>query len=113
VLLLDTLPNALKERADVLLPSATWVEKAGTFENADGILQSFERAIQPVDYCKSEAQIAIELLAMINDQRPSQFNAAVTRQAMAAHAALDRFVSGVSLPKVPMAIESDMNFVEL
>ena len=113
VLLLDTLPNALKERADVLLPSATWVEKAGTFENADGILQSFERAIQPVDYCKSESQIAIELLAMINDQRPSQFNAAVTRQAMAAHAALDRFVSGVSLPKVPMAIESDMNFVEL
>ncbi len=113
VLLLDTLPNALQDRADVLLPAATWVEKAGTFENADGILQSFERAIQPIDYCKSESQIAIELLATIEDRQPSQFNAAATRQAMGAHAALDRFVSGVSLPKLPMAIESDMNFVEL
>ena len=113
VLLLDTLPNALNERADVLLPSATWVEKAGTFENIDGVLQSFERAIQPVDYCKSESQIAMELLAAVNGTGISQFNAAVTRQAMASQAALDRFVSGVSLPKLPMAVESDMNFVEL
>lgn len=113
VLLLDTLPNALTERADVLLPSATWVEKAGTFENVDGVLQSFERAIQPIDYCKSESQMAMELLAAVNGKASSQFNAAVTRQAMAAQAALDRFVSGVSLPKLPMAVESDMNFVEL
>ena len=74
---------------------------------------NFEEAIQPIDYCKSESQIAIELLATIEDRQPSQFNAAATRQAMGAHAALDRFVSGVSLPKLPMAIESDMNFVEL
>ena len=113
LLLMDTLPNSLFDRADVLLPSATWVEKAGTFENADGILQSFERAIQPIDYCKSESQMAMEILAAANGDAPSQFNAAVTRQAMAAQAALDCFVSGVSLPKMPMAVESDMNFVEL
>ena len=42
VVLIDTLPNALTDKADVLLPSATWTEKAGTFENANNRLQVFE-----------------------------------------------------------------------
>ncbi|MDG2423287.1 MAG: 2Fe-2S iron-sulfur cluster-binding protein [Phycisphaerales bacterium] len=113
VLQIDTLPNALTTRADVYLPAASWMEKAGTFENADGVLQSFEQAIAPIDYCKSEAQIAMDLQAALASSRPSHFNAAVTRQAMASHAALDRFVSDVSLPKVPQVVESDMSIIEL
>ncbi|MEE2906585.1 MAG: 2Fe-2S iron-sulfur cluster-binding protein [Planctomycetota bacterium] len=113
VLLIDTLPNALIARADVFLPTATWVEKAGTFENADGVLQSFEQAIQPIDYCKGEAQIAMDLLSGLHTEKPSRFNASSTRQEMASHAALDRFVSDVSLPKVPQQVESDMSLVEL
>lgn len=113
VLLIDTLPNALSTRADVFLPAATWVEKAGTFENAGGVLQSFEQAISPIDYCKGEAQIAMDLLSGLKAERPSRFNASATRQMMASHAALDRFVSDVSLPKVPQEVESDMSVVEL
>jgi anaerobic selenocysteine-containing dehydrogenase len=112
-LLIDTLPNVLTEQVDVLLPAATWVEKAGTFENADGVLQAFERAIDPIDYTKSESQISIDLLARLEGGRPAVFNAASTRQVMAAQAALERFGGSVSLPTVPMAVESDMQLIEL
>ena len=111
--LLDTLPNAVSEQVDVLFPTGTWVEKAGTFENVDGVLQAFEQAIEPIDYCKGEAQVAMELLARIQGQPVSRFNAVATRQAMATHAALERFVSGVSLPSVARDVESDMQLVEL
>jgi len=113
LVLLDTLPNNLTERADVLLPAATWVEKAGTFENAEGVLQSFERAIPAVDYCKSEAQIAIEMLAIQENTRPVAYNPAMTRQAMASQAALERFLTGVTVPSVPLEVESDMQLVQL
>ena len=113
MVLLDTLPNAMSERVDVLFPAATWVEKAGTFENVDGVLQAFERAIDPIDYCQGEAQVAIELLARLKGSPVYRFNAAATRQAMATHAALERFVSGVSLPSVSRDVESDMQLVEL
>ncbi|MCH2153208.1 MAG: molybdopterin-dependent oxidoreductase [Phycisphaerales bacterium] len=113
LVMMDTLPNGLTERADVLLPSATWVEKAGTFENADGLLQAFERAISPVDYCKSESQIALDLLACIEGTRSAVFNAVATRQVMAGQAALERFVTGVTLPTVSREVESDMELIEL
>ena len=113
LVMMDTLPNGLTERADVLLPSATWVEKAGTFENVDGLLQAFERAITPVDYCKSESQIALDLLACFEGTRSAVFNAVATRQAMAGQAALERFATGVTLPTVSREVESDMELIEL
>jgi predicted molibdopterin-dependent oxidoreductase YjgC len=103
----------LTERADVLLPSATWVEKAGTFENFDGLLQAFERAITPIDYCKSESQIALDLLAWIEGTRSAVFNAVATRQVMAGQAALEQFVTGVTLPTVSREVESDMEMIDL
>ena len=60
---IDTLPTKLAASADVLIPGATWIEKAGTFENVNNRLQAFERAIDPIDYGKSEAQIALDLMA--------------------------------------------------
>jgi NADH-quinone oxidoreductase subunit G len=67
VVLIDTLgatTGRLVNRADVVLPSATWLEKAGTFENARGLLQSFEQAIPVREGCKSEAQIGLDLEAI-------------------------------------------------
>jgi NADH-quinone oxidoreductase subunit G len=113
-LLIDTLGSPLVEAADVVLPGATWLEKAGTFENADNILQAFERAIEPIDYCKCEAQIALDLIAAKNASTPAVYNAANIRQAMAGEHGLAVFVSDVHLPvaeSVPDA--SDMEFVEL
>ncbi len=65
VLLIDTLESRLREVADVVLPSATFAEKAGTFENCRGVLQSFEQALPCQHESKSEGQIAADMLAVL------------------------------------------------
>jgi NADH-quinone oxidoreductase subunit G len=65
VVLIDTLESRLSEVADVVLPGATFAEKAGTFENARHMLQAFERAIPAQHASKSEGQIAADMLALL------------------------------------------------
>ena len=80
VVLADTLDSNLVDVADVVLPSCTWLEKAGTFENADRRLQAFERALVPLHESKSEGQIAVDLLGMLAGeglQRPAAGYAAM------------------------------------
>ncbi len=64
VVAIDTLRSRLTARADVVLPGATWTEKAGTFQNASDLLQAFEAAIPTVGLSKAEAQIGLDLLAL-------------------------------------------------
>lgn len=66
VLLIDTLESRLVEVADVVLPGATFAEKAGTFENAAHMLQAFEQALPPQHASKSEGQIATDMLAILS-----------------------------------------------
>ncbi len=113
VVLLDTLRSKLVDRADVLVPSATWAETAGTFENAHHRLQAFERAIEPIDYCKTEAQIALDLAAAREGEPPAAFNAANTRRRMADLHGLTEFITDVHLPEQVMEVEPDMQVVEL
>ena len=113
VVLVDTVLSALAERADVFLPAATWLEKSGTFENVDGRLQAFERAIEPVHFCKSEAQLALDLQADLEGCASPVFNALATRQTMA-DAGLGAMLSEVHLPQVVVEkLTSDMAFVKL
>lgn len=140
-LLLDTLRSPLVDAADVVLPSSTWLEKAGTFENARNMLQAFEAAIPPVEPSKPEAQIALDLLAVLGGSKaivegetlivsPAKqgqvpgsvrvlsaigevFNAADTRAAMARTPALAMFTTSVALPVLPVEQEPDMQMVEL
>ena len=73
--LIDTLPNALTEDAevvDVFLPAATWAEKAGTFENVDNRLQAFEAAIPTIGLSKSEGQIGLDLSALAAANEPER-----------------------------------------
>jgi anaerobic selenocysteine-containing dehydrogenase len=65
VLLIDTLDSRLRETADVVLPASTFAEKAGTFENARNMLQTFEQSIPCEHESKSEGQIATDMLAML------------------------------------------------
>jgi len=111
--LIDTLPNKLTAKADVVIPGATWMEKAGTFENVDGRLQAFDRAIDPIDYCKSEAQLALDLAARRAGERPVTYNPAQVRQQMAAEHGLKEFLTDVHVPKESEPVEADMQLVEL
>ena len=140
--LIDTHPRRAMEKADVVLSGASWAEKAGTFENARNMIQAFEQAIPVNENAKSEAQIALDILAMVEgeglgpirtefvrvDEAPGQvptaverrtqsarlYNAAMTRQAMAeASEDLRCFVTEVATPVVSVKQQPDVEMVEL
>jgi len=113
VVLMDTLPTRLGDVASVTLPAVTWVEKAGSFQNADDRVQAFERAINPIDYCKSESQMAIELLAQYEGRLPTRYDAEQTRAEISALPGLSGFRGEVAQPEAKVSIESDMVMVDL
>ena len=113
LILIDTLATDLSARADVVLPGATWAEKSGTFENVAGRLQAFERAIAPIDFCKGEAQIVLDLIAAPGGEAPEIYNPAAIRRRMADIHGLREFLTSVHLPRLPAPVESDMQLVEL
>lgn len=106
--LLDTLPNTLTDNADVLLPAATFAEKAGSFENANNRIQAFDQAIQPIEFARPEAQIALDLLAELGKELPSRFDAAATRQQMGG-----AFVKEIHLPAAADTPQPDMAYATL
>ncbi len=142
-LVIDTLQSRLSGRADVVLPGATWTEKAGTFQSARDMLQAFEAAIPTVGLSKAEGQIALDLMAVaagahsaseeartfvVNPDKRGQvpqgvhvanpvgrlFNAADTRLEMSGLGpTMSAFAVEVSLPWVDVAREPDMEVVEL
>jgi anaerobic selenocysteine-containing dehydrogenase len=113
VVAIDTLPNAVTEMATVVLPGAAWVEKAGSFENATSRLQGFEQAIEPVEYAKSESQIALDLAAARAGKPAARYDAAATRVEMAKIAGLESMTSAHHAPEASATVESDMVLVEI
>ncbi|MEQ9452998.1 MAG: molybdopterin-dependent oxidoreductase [Phycisphaeraceae bacterium] len=92
-ILIDTLPSDMANAVDVVLPSSTWVEKAGTFENATGRLQAFVSAIQPVEGSIPEGQIALDLMAAADMAKPSRYDAERIRKDMGGEFATDVHVA--------------------
>jgi len=141
--LLDTLPTRLVDASDVVLPGATWAEKAGTFENHRGVLQAFEAAIPPI--ARTEGQIAFDLLAalgvagyaargraaarrpvLVVDDGPGQVPQATEVELprgrlfeaaavrrSLADAGLPEFTTDVALPPRPERATGDLRVVEL
>ncbi len=106
--LIDTLPNSLTDSADVLLPGAAFVEKSGTFENHQSRLQSFGQAIQPIEFSRSEGQIALDLIARMGLGESRRYDAQQTRIEMG-----DAFVTHVHHPSAESRKACDMQVVEL
>jgi NADH dehydrogenase/NADH:ubiquinone oxidoreductase subunit G len=135
VVLIDTLQGSLLDAANVVLPGATFAEKAGTFENWKGVLQAFHQAIPTQDLAKAEAQIGLDLLgvmqgAFTNRERSSvlvqrtlgqvaapigkAYDAGLTRAAMAqSNPALGVFVTTVAVPDAREEKSSAMEMVTL
>ena len=114
VVAIDTLPGPLADRADVLLPGATWAEKSGCFENVLGVIQHFERAIPVREGARAEAQIGMDLAAATGVARTGRFDAFKTRALMAGTAPmLEVFASGVTVPPLGVEQVPDMAVVEL
>ncbi|MSR34003.1 MAG: ferredoxin [Phycisphaerales bacterium] len=113
LIVIDTMPSALTDKAEVVLPGATWTEKAGTFENAKNRLQGFERAISTVDFAKGESQIALDLQAARAGVKSKAFDAATTRVDMARVAGLERFTTDLHAPPKPAKVAGDMVLIEI
>ncbi|MGD2108006.1 MAG: 2Fe-2S iron-sulfur cluster-binding protein [Phycisphaerae bacterium] len=57
----DIFENELMKGAAVVLPACAWVERDGSFVNADGLIQPFERAIAPPAGAKRDGQYLFEV----------------------------------------------------
>ena len=57
----DMFESALLAGAAVVLPMCAWVEREGSFVNAAGIVQPFERAIAPPDGARRDGQYLYEI----------------------------------------------------
>lgn len=110
---IDTLPNALVAQADVVLPGATFAEKAGTFENVRNRLQVFRQAIAPKEFAKAEAQIALELLSRLEARTPRAYDDAATRVEMARVPGLEQLAAAHEPDLGRERVEADMVLVEL
>jgi NADH-quinone oxidoreductase subunit G len=114
VVLIDVLMSSLARHAEVVLPGASWAEKAGVFENVDHRLQAFEQAIRPVGEARSEGQIGLDLLAEAMDEDRTVFNAATLRTRLAEQSeALRLLETDVRFPARPELRDPDMQLVEL
>ena len=103
--LIDILPRSIAGKVNLLLPGATWAEKAGSFENAGARIQGFEKAVNPPGEAKPEGQIALDLLAQADATPPQRYDPATIRTEMA--------LTVAEPPKRPAARLPAMHYVEL
>lgn len=113
VVAIDALANAITAMASVVLPGAVWIEKSGSFENANSRLQAFEKAIDPIEHAKSEAQIALDLLGARIGKPAADYCPATTRSEMSKVTGLDSMSNALHAPEHSETVESDMQMVEL
>ncbi|MEM6852963.1 MAG: molybdopterin-dependent oxidoreductase, partial [Planctomycetota bacterium] len=105
---IDTLPSAITEAADVVLPGATWVEKSGSFENVNGRHQHFEQALPVIELAKTEGQIALDLMAVAGKLDRQRYDPFAWRTEMG-----DGFATEMHLPEAADAKVADVEYVQL
>jgi NADH dehydrogenase/NADH:ubiquinone oxidoreductase subunit G len=71
-------PAGLYERALLSLPTCSWAEKSGVYENLDGRIQPFAQAIPPLEDTRATGRIFWDLLAL-----PGAYSAPHARTLMA------------------------------
>jgi len=98
-------PIGLYDRSTISLPTVSWAEKDGVFENFEGRIQPFAQAIAPYADSRSAGRIFWELLG-----NTTQYTAASAREQMAA-AGLGEYAK-VETPVSEVKVEQ-MQFAEL
>lgn len=98
----DILPNELTRHCDVLLPSAAWAEKSGSWENWQNKVQAFDAAIPHPEGARAEGPMLHKLLG-----RSGMYDPAKVREELG-----DPY-AGVALPRPEDVGEPAFEFVEL
>ena len=66
--------------ADVVLPGTTFLEKSGTFTNAERRIQKVNAAVPPLTGCKTDGQIVVEMMRRLGYQQPDYDAAEVLKE---------------------------------
>ena len=61
LVLQDIFENGFAAGAAVILPSCAWAEREGSFVNAGGLIQPFDRALEPPDGARRDGQYLYEI----------------------------------------------------
>jgi NADH-quinone oxidoreductase subunit G len=77
----DILKTPIGEFAHVVLPSAAWAEKDGTFMNVDGRLQRFRKAVEPPVTARPESEWLQEVLVALGERAQAVSAEGVFREA--------------------------------
>jgi len=64
---IDSRRSLAAEAAGAVLVGAAWAEKSGTFINADGRVQRFDRAVSPPGEARAEVEWLSSLLAALDE----------------------------------------------
>jgi len=105
LVVLSSRSGELVQKAFVALPVCTWAEKDGVYENFEGRIQAFQRAIPPLDHTRPLGRVFWRLLDL-----PGTYSAAETRTLMA-EAGLSDYAK-IPLPTHQAKVEL-MQFAEL
>jgi formate dehydrogenase (NADP+) alpha subunit len=70
----DIYPSSTSEKADVILPTTSYVETSGTFTNAELVSQHFDAAIEPIGNTKPDWQIISEIAEKLDRSSADSFN---------------------------------------
>ena len=87
------------------LPTCSWAEKSGVFENADGRIQPFVQALPPLEDSRAAGRIFWDLLG-----QTGAYSAAAARDLMAAEGLAD--YAGLVEPRGTVKVE-EMEFAAL
>jgi NADH-quinone oxidoreductase subunit G len=128
LVLVDTLSSPLVDQVDVVLPSATFAEKSGSYENARGMIQAFAQAIPVLENARTEGQIAMDLIALTRemaglpagtparaaiDPHAGRFDTSKVRAEMAKRSPSLAPFANLSIPESQAKRQPDMAVVEL
>jgi NADH-quinone oxidoreductase subunit G len=102
---IGTRGGAVYEEASLSLPSCTWAEKSGVYENFEGLIQPFVQAIAPIGDSRSTGRIFWDILG-----HTGHYSAAAVRSKMSS-AGLSEYTS-IAEPTGTVKID-DMQFAEL
>jgi NADH-quinone oxidoreductase subunit G len=62
--------NAASELGHLVLPSAAWVEREGTFTNFEGRVQRFRTAVEPFGSARPDWEVLGQVLAIVTAEAP-------------------------------------------
>jgi NADH-quinone oxidoreductase subunit G len=103
VIRLASRPAGLYERAVLSLPTCTWAEKSGVFENYEGCIQPFAQAIAPLEDSRSTARIFWDLLGNSTPYSPRATRDLLSAAGLAEYAGIEEPPTTVHVEEMEFA----------